>query len=636
MTKILLTILLLASAAHAQLNNATRIWGIPITPPVAGDDTKTICYDLATRKLNWCSAGGVTVPGTSGQYLTSNGSSGFGTARTGNAASGPFVLDSSGNAAVPAGKAVIINGTVYWDPQCDGSTNIRAALQTMINTYSDIFITAQPGGVCLKDGTVITIPSNHAIRAAYGTVTLKVQTGATVAQGVTAFFTNSDWTNGNQFITIDGLILDGNNANVSYFGADGTDFQTGLGILFVRGGNYTLKNIYSTNTHRAHFMMASANDLYADNIECYDTSLEDSQDCYDIYGPSTRVTLSNFRGYANDDFIALYTNNFINPTGAYKGSITNVVMTNIEGRSTYHVFRFNSFNGVYRLDQIRATNVVGYLAGFMIDTDSGTVHNGAGNVGTIQIDNMDIDYASVLGGRIENLILNGYDGGPFISGAVVAPTVDQFIVNGGVVHTYVANTNQVFLVVQNGATYRNVRLSDLFFTDSTSTGAFSHTAVSTAGTGTVGTLSITNATIGQCGGVINTAGTAGITHAVLNNVACTMTGRTANPSGISMSNTAPIRTLRINNSVFTDGVNGILLGNSLGTAVRVQTQQTTFTGQSGSKMSIGTGNSVSLTGWDIPIDRTTLTCIAGDTMMDTTNGPSWCSTAPSTWTNMHP
>lgn len=495
-----------------------------------------------------------------------------------------------------------------FNPGCNGSLDITTALQSAINAYLQVFIPAQ-SGYCVIQGSTLTVPSGETLQLAPG-VTMHVA-NSTVAAGGYCYLTNANYSTGNTNITIDGGNWDCNAVNQtrtdtsSYIGGSGFRFQYVTGMTF--------KNLIITNPLSWSVQPIKIVNALFDNITFNQTYMPGNNDGIHVCGPSSNIKISNLYGNTDDDTTAFSANDATTGACPFYGAISNVIVDSVFSASNTAdsvriVSTNNQVNGVYlhNLASGVAMSTFGYSGG-------------NGNIENVFIDNLlgrTQLGATFYGVTIRNSLVG--TGGVVVSaGAIVDHLVvdDVYGFNGGSTETIASIAGTVGVLDLS-----NVRLT-MYGSGGT------NSLFETTGSGSVGIANISNTKVDSCLHFFGIASGTTVTTANVVNSTCTATG-ISGANGFSISGT--LSGLNLSNTTVIGAVNGISLANSLGSALRIVSNGFNTSSLSGSALSLGTGNSVSLAGYTPVTTRTLLTPLTNDFVFDSTTGPSWYNGL--TWT----
>lgn len=189
-------------------------------------------------------------------------------------------------------------------------------------------------------------------------------------------------------ITIDGLYLDGNQANQARIGTGiyAGEFTTGVRLFGVT--NLVLRNITIYQSKTFAFWLCAIRFLTAHDIifDQFLGGLPANQDGLHINGPATSLDIRNLQGTTNDDMIALNADDAYLGIQVTNGPIIDVVVDGLFPSNSLTGIRMLS--GVSRMDRIIITNVVGTTRDAAVYQS--TYGLGSGNTGTITIENVDV------------------------------------------------------------------------------------------------------------------------------------------------------------------------------------------------------------------------------------------------------
>lgn len=189
-------------------------------------------------------------------------------------------------------------------------------------------------------------------------------------------------------IIIEGLYLDGNQANQNKTGAGDYAGEYTAGIRFGGVTNLVLKDITIYQARTFGIWVYAICNLTARDIrfDQYMAGTPDNQDGLHINGPAINLDIRNIRGSTNDDMIALNADD--GPLGANvtAGAITGAVIDGVYPVACLNGIRLLSATS--RMDQIIVKNVVGSTRDVAVNQSPFGL--GAGNVGTLSIENIDV------------------------------------------------------------------------------------------------------------------------------------------------------------------------------------------------------------------------------------------------------
>lgn len=220
----------------------------------------------------------------------------------------------------------------------DGTTDCTAAIQAAVNAgnveiQNGIFL--YTGGVTIPSGRTITI-KNAALKLA--------------DNSHNNFFRNSDFVNGNSNITIRGIgnaIFDGNAANndddyTTYGPVESVTIYRYQTIAFCKVDTFEISGINIVDYSHWNIVLQHCTNGTVDDVYINYFTKTVNQDAIDICHGCNNITISNIKGYAADDIIALWASNQgdagVRVNGWNNGDIHDISIDNINiYNAVYHV-----------------------------------------------------------------------------------------------------------------------------------------------------------------------------------------------------------------------------------------------------------------------------------------------------------
>lgn len=216
-------------------------------------------------------------------------------------------------------------------------------------------------------------------------------------------------------ITIDGLSIDGNQAGQVHHTTSGPySGEYVSGVRFWGVTNLTLRRskIYQARTFG--IWIAAVDGLTVDGLvlDQYMGGTPDNQDGLHINGPARRLDIRNVRGTTNDDMVALNADDGALGANVTAGPITDAVIDGVYPAGCLNGIRLLSATS--RMDRITVRNVAGTTRDVAVNQSPFGL--GAGNVGTLTIENIDVACS------------NGYAGGDYYAVIALGGVIDQVTV----------------------------------------------------------------------------------------------------------------------------------------------------------------------------------------------------------------
>ncbi len=232
---------------------------------------------------------------------------------------------------------------VNYGAKCDGLTDCAPAINAALKEESVIFI---PQGRWLI-GNEILIPSHRKIKADEKAVIFCMDDRFT-GQNMRAAVTNSDYENGNEDITVEGGVWDGNNARNPRKDGWRSGPCQGLLFSFFNVKNLTLKNMTVKNSESYHFRLGKAVDFIISDIIMSDDLFTPCQDGIHVGGGSANGVIKNIiatRGSTNDDLIAFNADDanwYCHNRGMKDAPIKNMLVENVKAEDCWTAVRLLS------------------------------------------------------------------------------------------------------------------------------------------------------------------------------------------------------------------------------------------------------------------------------------------------------
>lgn len=204
-------------------------------------------------------------------------------------------------------------GVMAHGAKADGVTDDTAAIQSAINDGNVTF----PSGTYLVSNQ-ISIPSNRYIKLMPGAILIrKANTGQQCASTYTNanFFVNSDVVGGNENITIEGGVFDGNELNqdpIDYVAARqrGDTLYGSVGMRFKNVKHLRLSGLTLQNNPSVQIQIGMVTDFIVEDITVYySSSTTVHKETLHCNGPATLGIIRDIRDNGgNDSIIALDAN----------------------------------------------------------------------------------------------------------------------------------------------------------------------------------------------------------------------------------------------------------------------------------------------------------------------------------------
>ncbi len=266
-----------------------------------------------------------------------------------------------------------------------------------------------------KIGAVLAVGSNISIKAEQGAVIFLADGACTGVQDF--LLTNKDREKGNECISVEGGIWNGNNKgnprNSDIFDQTG---YTGVMFNFVNVKNLSLRNMKLCDSESYFIRIGEADGFNISGIELESIHLRPNQDGIHLGGFCTNGTIENISasmaGSTNDDMIALNADDEVNRLvnlGMKRGPISNIKVRNIYAADCHTFIRLLSVDA--EISNITIENVSGGCRVFAVNIDAARYCKtplfkeedkpmGVGNIHDVTIRNMcvhkTVDYKSPL------------------------------------------------------------------------------------------------------------------------------------------------------------------------------------------------------------------------------------------------
>lgn len=263
--------------------------------------------------------------------------------------------------------------------------DITEYMQDKLNE-TNTFVLEKEGIFYLSD--VVKIPSNTYIRLGSNT-TIKLANNINKV-----FFENSDPTNGNENIHIEGGIWDGNKDNQAFDTTKLYGIFRFAGVTKLYLGNLTIKDPVAFGTQ-----FCRITNYLIENIIFDIATTRINQDGIHLGGECYHGRIRNIRGNTGDDMIALNADDYVEwrfcndvyETQMINGAIVDLEVDGVQADNGYRAMRLLS--GTSFMDDIKINNVsggfdFGILIGRWKATGWQTVIQGDGNIGRIQLSHL--------------------------------------------------------------------------------------------------------------------------------------------------------------------------------------------------------------------------------------------------------
>jgi hypothetical protein len=215
-------------------------------------------------------------------------------------------------------------------------------------------------------------------------------------------------------ITIEGLNIDGNQANQAHTGSGPYAGEYTSGVRFFGVTNLALRKTRVFQAKTFGIWLCSIDGLTVDDMyfDQYMGGAPANQDGLHINGPARNIQITNVRGTTNDDMIALNADDGALGANVTSGTIRNVLIDGVTMIGCLNGIRVLSATSV--IDQIAIRNITGTTRDVAVNCSPFGI--GSGNIGTVSVDGVDVqcangfagaDYYAViaLDGRIQNVSL---------------------------------------------------------------------------------------------------------------------------------------------------------------------------------------------------------------------------------------
>jgi len=273
-------------------------------------------------------------------------------------------------------------------PAGDGITDDTAAIQALLDTGNPVIALPAPK-VCYLISQTLKIHSNQTLR-------LDERTTIRLADRAMQYLiANADYEAGNENITIDGGIWDGNNTAQTCpyhepgFVGDQTEFSQDiyLGVLmqFKNVRNLTIRNVTFKDPETYAAQLGNVIDFDVSNIR-FDYNMKKlNMDGIHLNGGCRRGRVVNLHGNTNDDMVALNANDGI-VSELTRGEISDIVIDGLWADNGYTAVRLLSSGDPVR--RVHISNIFGSWRLYIVSFTHHDVHPGNKLIEDIYIDHI--------------------------------------------------------------------------------------------------------------------------------------------------------------------------------------------------------------------------------------------------------
>lgn len=267
----------------------------------------------------------------------------------------------------------------------DGLSDDSAAIQTALNSGSPLIII--PAGN-YKIGKTLRVNSGTTVKA-HPQAIIYLANGA--GTDVKVFLlTNSDHSNGNNNIVIQGGIWDGNNEH-NERGKDGDrSSYTGVAINFINVDHLEIKNLTVRNPDSFSIRLGEVNDFLVENITLDHPVSRLNQDGVHVGGFSQRGVIRGIKAITkntpNDDMVALNADDDVERAlnlGMKRGPIKDVQIENLSAAEAYTFVRILSVKEA--VENINIRGIRGGCRYFVLNMNNWRFPVGVGNISRVTL-----------------------------------------------------------------------------------------------------------------------------------------------------------------------------------------------------------------------------------------------------------
>ncbi len=265
----------------------------------------------------------------------------------------------------------------------DDVSDDTAAIQRALNG-GRCTVVIPPGRYTIS--SALSVSSGTTIRADEDAV-IRLADGAGTDAGV-FLLTNNNPVGGNEEISVEGGIWDGNCAK-NPRGEDGDmDGYTGTAINFVNVSGLTLRDLTVRNPEAFSIRLGEVDDFRVENIRFDNTVIRPNQDGVHVGGFSHRGVIRNLRALTpkttNDDMVALNADDDVERVlnlGMKRGPITDIEVDRLYGDEVYTFVRLLSVDAL--IEEVSISNVNGGCRYHAVNMGNWRFPAGVGNIRSI-------------------------------------------------------------------------------------------------------------------------------------------------------------------------------------------------------------------------------------------------------------
>ncbi len=269
----------------------------------------------------------------------------------------------------------------------NGVADDTASIQSALNGGHRTVII--PAGT-YKISTALKVDSQTTVQAdAQAIIRLADKAGNDVGLFV---LTNRDFTAGNQDITIEGGIWDGNNEHNARGSKEQIPSSTGVAINFINVRHLTLRNLTVRNPDSYAIRACHLTDFVIENIGFDFSNVRPNQDGVHLNGFCERGVIRNLRAlspYAtNDDMVALNADDapgefYVMQQGMVNGPIRDITVEHLRADSAFTFVRLLSHREL--IENVTVSDVVGGCRFYAINMDRWRFPAGGGNIRNVTL-----------------------------------------------------------------------------------------------------------------------------------------------------------------------------------------------------------------------------------------------------------
>jgi len=274
----------------------------------------------------------------------------------------------------------------------DGRTDDTAALQKALDSGQRTIHV--PAGVYVIRRTLL-IGSDTTLSLDKGAV-VRLGDGAAAAAGGDCFLIRSrDVENGNENITVDGGVWDGNCAKNPRGEEHAKDSYGGVGMSFVQVRKLTVRNVTMRNNESFAIRVGEVDRFLIENVLLNHTVIRPNQDGIHVGGFSENGVIRNISakgaGVPNDDMVALNADDDVTRhfnRGMKLGPIRNILVEDISAEDAYTFVRLLSNTAPIRDITIR--KIRGGCRMYCLNLNRWRFPKGRGNIANVLVEDVKV------------------------------------------------------------------------------------------------------------------------------------------------------------------------------------------------------------------------------------------------------